>query len=93
MAKTVIGLFDRIDDARQVVQALIDHGFERDDISLVSRQEGEYVTERGDERTSGAAVGAGAASTPRSPSSRCRRCSARSSHAVIFVACAAPRRG
>jgi uncharacterized protein (TIGR02271 family) len=60
MAKTVIGLFDRMDDARQVVQALIDHGFERDDISLVSRQEGEYVTERGDERTSGAAVGAGA---------------------------------
>jgi stress response protein YsnF/uncharacterized membrane protein len=60
MAKTVIGLFDRMDDARQVVQELIDHGFERDDISLVSRQEGEYVTERGDERTSGAAVGAGA---------------------------------
>jgi uncharacterized membrane protein len=58
MAKTVIGLFDRMDDARQVVQALIDDGFERDDISLVSRQEGEYVTERGEERTSGAAVGA-----------------------------------
>jgi uncharacterized protein (TIGR02271 family) len=60
MAKTVIGLFDRMDEARQVVQALIDHGFESDDISLVSRQEGEYVTERGDERTSGVAVGAGA---------------------------------
>jgi uncharacterized protein (TIGR02271 family) len=60
MAKTVIGLFDRMDDARQVVQALIDHGFERDDISLVSRQEGEYVIERGEERASGVAVGAGA---------------------------------
>jgi len=60
MAKTVIGLFDRMDEGHQVVQELIDHGFERDDISLVSGQEGEYVTERGDERTSGAAVGAGA---------------------------------
>jgi len=57
MAKTVIGLFDRMDEARQVVQELIDHGFERDDISLVSRQEGEYVTERGDERTSGGGGG------------------------------------
>jgi uncharacterized protein (TIGR02271 family) len=62
MAKTVIGLFDRMDEARQVVQELIDHGFPRDDISLVSRQDqdGEYVTERGGERTSGTAIGAGA---------------------------------
>jgi uncharacterized protein (TIGR02271 family) len=62
MAKTVIGLFDRMDDARHVVQELIDHGLQRDDISLVSRQdhEGAYVTERGDERTSGTAIGAGA---------------------------------
>jgi uncharacterized protein (TIGR02271 family) len=63
MAKTVIGLFDRMDEARQVVQELIDHGFQGDDISFVSRQDGEYVTQRGDERTSGAAVGAGAAAS------------------------------
>jgi stress response protein YsnF len=60
MAKTVIGLFDRMDDARQLVQQLIAQGFEPDDISLVSRQEGEYVTERGEERSSGTAIGAGA---------------------------------
>jgi hypothetical protein len=60
MAKTVIGLFDRMDEARPVVQALIDGGFRRDDVSLVSRHEGEYVAERGDERSSGAAIGAGA---------------------------------
>jgi stress response protein YsnF/uncharacterized membrane protein len=59
MAKTVIGLFDRMNEARQVVQELIDHGFERDDVSLVSRQEGEYVTNRGEGRSSGTAIGAG----------------------------------
>ena len=54
MAKTVIRLFDSVDEARPVVQALINGGFRRDDVSLVSRHEGEYVTERGDERSSGA---------------------------------------
>ena len=62
MAKTVIGLFDRMEEARHVVQALIDHGFPRDDISLVScrNDEGAYITERGDEQTRGAVIGAGA---------------------------------
>jgi uncharacterized membrane protein/stress response protein YsnF len=60
MAKTVIGLFDTMDEAQQVVQTLINEGFRRDDISLVSRRDDGYVTERGDDRTSGAAVGAGA---------------------------------
>jgi uncharacterized protein (TIGR02271 family) len=60
MAKTVIGLFDTMDEAQHVVQTLINEGFRRDDISLVSRRDDGYVTERGDDRTSGAAVGAGA---------------------------------
>jgi uncharacterized protein (TIGR02271 family) len=60
MAKTVIGLFDTMDEAQQVVQTLINEGFRRDDISLVSRRDEGCVTERGDDRTSGAAVGAGA---------------------------------
>jgi uncharacterized membrane protein len=63
MAKTVIGLFDSVDDARRVVQELIDHGFESDDISIVTRENGQYITERGDEGTSGAALGAGAGAT------------------------------
>lgn len=60
MAKTVVGLFDSISEARHVVQELIDSGFQRDDISIISREEDKYMTERGDERTSGAAMGAGA---------------------------------
>lgn len=36
MAKTVVGLFDRFEDAQNVVQDLIDQGFSRDDISVVS---------------------------------------------------------
>jgi uncharacterized protein (TIGR02271 family) len=42
------------------VQELVDNGFRRDDISLVAQHEGETITERGDDRTSGVAVGAGA---------------------------------
>jgi uncharacterized protein (TIGR02271 family) len=60
MAKTVIGLFDSMSEARKVVQELLHDGFRNDDISIVSREDGEYVTERGEERTSGAATGAGA---------------------------------
>jgi uncharacterized protein (TIGR02271 family) len=62
MARTVIGLFDNMGEARRVVQALVDSGFQRDDISIISRDRGEggeYITER-DERSSGAAMGAGA---------------------------------
>jgi uncharacterized protein (TIGR02271 family) len=60
MAKTVIGLFDSMSDARKVVQDLQESGFERDAISIVSREGERYVSDRGDERTSGAAMGAGA---------------------------------
>jgi uncharacterized protein (TIGR02271 family) len=36
MAKTVVGLFDSYTEAQSVVQDLIDNGFRRDDISVVS---------------------------------------------------------
>src|SRR4051812_33384585 len=36
MAKTVVGLFDDIDDAERAVQALVNSGFSRDDIGLVA---------------------------------------------------------
>jgi uncharacterized protein (TIGR02271 family) len=60
MAQTVIGLFDSLHEARRVVQELVDHGFRREDISIVAQHEGDVVTEREGDRTSGAAVGAGA---------------------------------
>src|SRR5262245_49193752 len=60
MAKTVIGLFDSMNDARRVVQDLHANGFESDAISIVSREDEPYVSERGGEGTSGAAMGAGA---------------------------------
>jgi uncharacterized protein (TIGR02271 family) len=60
MAKTVVGLFDSMHEARQVVQELVDNGFRNDDISIVAQHEGETVTERAGDKTSGAAMGAGA---------------------------------
>ncbi|HEX6386437.1 MAG TPA: hypothetical protein VF177_17335 [Anaerolineae bacterium] len=43
--KTVIGLFDNLSDAHEVVEDLMDAGFTRDDISLVARDRGaEYAT-------------------------------------------------
>jgi len=60
MAKTVVGLFDSMNEARQVVRELIDNSCQSDDISIVAQHEGETITERGDDRTSGVAVGAGA---------------------------------
>src|SRR5579871_2712018 len=43
MAKTVVALFDDFDDARSAVEALVDAGFDRDDISLVANDAtGEY---------------------------------------------------
>lgn len=60
MAKTVMGLFNTINEASQVVQELIDNDFERDDISIVVRQDGEHVAEGGHKSASGMAPGAGA---------------------------------
>src|SRR5689334_24661792 len=36
MAKTVVGLFDRFEDAQNAAQELIDNGIDRNDISLVA---------------------------------------------------------
>lgn len=44
MAKTVVALYDHFDDARAAVEALVDAGFERSDISLVANDaSGEYA--------------------------------------------------
>ena len=43
MAKTVIGLFDDVREAQQVVQALVDDGFRRQDIRTLTSQEGASV--------------------------------------------------
>jgi hypothetical protein len=58
MAKTVIGLFDSYDVAQDVVQELVDSGFTRDHISLVS-QKAEEAQAVG-ETHNGDAVGTGA---------------------------------
>jgi len=43
--KTVVGMFDNLSDAHEVVEDLMDAGFTRDDISLVARDRGsEYGT-------------------------------------------------
>jgi uncharacterized membrane protein len=44
MAKTVVALYDSFDDARSAVEALVDGGFERSDISLVANDaSGKYA--------------------------------------------------
>jgi stress response protein YsnF len=65
MAQTVVGLMDTIEEAHTVVQDLIDSGFDRDDISIMSRkdEEAEVVHEEKDTTSgigSGTAKGAGA---------------------------------
>ncbi|HEX8634648.1 MAG TPA: YsnF/AvaK domain-containing protein [Pyrinomonadaceae bacterium] len=69
MAKTVIGLFDNRAEAQSVVQELVNEGFKRDDISVMSKKlEGQdaragekvaYVEEDGDEQVKDMAMGAG----------------------------------
>ncbi len=39
MAKTVIGFFEQVSEAQRVLQELLDHGFDRDQISLIAHQE------------------------------------------------------
>jgi hypothetical protein len=39
MAKTVIGFFEHGSDAARVLQDLVDHGFDRNDISFIAHQE------------------------------------------------------
>jgi uncharacterized protein (TIGR02271 family) len=65
MAKTVIGLFDDRAEARAVVQELLDEGFTREDISVMSKKPDdtekvvEYVEEDGHEQVEDMAKGAG----------------------------------
>ena len=65
MAQTVVGLMDTIEEAHKVVQDLIDSGFNRDDISIMSRkdEEAEGIAEEKETTSgigSGTAKGAGA---------------------------------
>jgi uncharacterized protein (TIGR02271 family) len=39
MAKTVIGYFEQVSEAQRVLQDLLDHGFDRDHISIIAHQE------------------------------------------------------
>jgi hypothetical protein len=58
MRKTIVALYDHMNDAEQSVRDLVDSGIPRDQISLVaSNPEGQYTTDTGE--GSGAAQGAG----------------------------------
>jgi len=59
MAKTIVGLFDRADDARSAISDLVDNGFPREDISIVANNaRGEYATDDATEASEGAGAGA-----------------------------------
>jgi hypothetical protein len=61
MAKTVVGLFDTFTEAQNVVQQLVDTGFERNEISVLANDaRGEYSQSRAIGETSSTAEGAGA---------------------------------
>jgi hypothetical protein len=64
MAKTVVGLFDSFDNAQQVVQELIDRGFDRNEISLVANDANgryqDFSNQVGGTTDTQAAEGAGA---------------------------------
>lgn len=48
MARTVVGLFDRFDDAHEAVRELLESGFEKGDVSLVANDaEGRHARELG----------------------------------------------
>lgn len=52
MAKTVIALYDEMEDARQVVEELTGAGFDREEINLIaSDYKGEYAAYLGEEET------------------------------------------
>lgn len=63
--RTVVGLYDRFEDAQKAVHALTDAGFDRNNISMVARdKDGEYTRQldqrgEGEDVTDGAATGAG----------------------------------
>lgn len=63
MAKTVVGLYDRFEDAQAAVSALVSSGFARENINLVAADtEGKfkkYVGQPGEDISEGTAAGAG----------------------------------
>ena len=60
MTKTIVGLFDDIEESREVVRELIDAGIDRDEISFVANNaNNEPVSYEGGDDTSGTATGAG----------------------------------
>jgi uncharacterized protein (TIGR02271 family) len=60
MAKTVVGLFDRFEDAQNALQELVDNGIDRNDISLVANDSrGQFKNYRAADRS-----GTGDFSTP-----------------------------
>lgn len=65
MAKTVVAMFDNVQDARNAVSDLIDNGFSRDDISLVARGDEDEIrryeaggTAEGEDLSEGIGIGA-----------------------------------
>jgi uncharacterized protein (TIGR02271 family) len=61
MTKTIVGLYDDFSTAQRVVQALVDAGFERDNISLVaSDARGEYTSQIDTDTGIGTGAGVGA---------------------------------
>lgn len=61
MAKTVVGLFNTREEAREVINDLVNHGFSRDSISLMARGEDKETWTRsdtGEEREGGTLEGA-----------------------------------
>lgn len=52
MTRTVVGLFDRFDDAQETVRELLEAGFDRQNVSLVANDaEGRYARELGIDQT------------------------------------------
>jgi uncharacterized protein (TIGR02271 family) len=61
MTKTIVGLYDNIDQAQQAVQNLIDNGFRREDISVVAHDKNrERIVGEHEEHATGEGAGAGA---------------------------------
>jgi uncharacterized protein (TIGR02271 family) len=61
--KTIVAMFDRIEDARDALEDLVDSGIQRDNISLIARDvEGQYGSQmEGRQATAGEDVGQAAA--------------------------------
>jgi uncharacterized protein (TIGR02271 family) len=61
MAKTIVGLFDDVNDAHTVVQELVDAGVDHNNISIVANDaKGEYKQYRADGSSAAEGAGAGA---------------------------------